>query len=222
MGLTGHKVTCATGLHVQHLKHVSPCLHGSEFAALSCLCSRPSALPFTREPGGSALRGPPCGPSATPDQHFPSLPTPRNTKHRGTGRKRRKRRRKQKTTSAPVAATQTPATRRRWRGEWAGADMGRAEPGKPSWSGMTPPSHTSAPPVPTHCPFCKPHPMYVSLSLSPPISMTLWAGLPQPPGTRPSCGLSRTPALGWFQEVQPLPQWGLRGGLCCHAHCSCP
>lgn len=147
------------------------------------------------------------------------FPTPRNTKHQDTGKMRR--RRKRKKTSAPAAATQMPATRRRrWREGWAGADKGRAEPGKPSWSGMTPPSPTSAPPsVPAHCPFCKPQLMYVSLSLSPPISMTLWAGLPQPPGTRHSC--AGTP-VGWFQEAQPHPQWGLRGGLSCHAHCSCP
>lgn len=102
--------------------------------------------------------------------------------------------------------------------------MGRMEPGKPSWSGMTPPSPTSTRCLhPPTCPFCEPHLMYVSLSLSPLILMTPWAGLPQPPGTHtsslghflcPSPGaVPRSPVLtitstvgtsGWALPCSPL------------------
>lgn len=67
-------------------------------------------------------------------------------KRRGVGKmtlRRRRRRKKERKTSAPAAATRTTVMTRKRKG-WAGADAGRAEPGKPSWSGTTPPSPTSA------------------------------------------------------------------------------
>lgn len=123
----------------------------------------------------------------------------RNMKAQGTGKMKppkERKRRKQRKARAPAAVVPMTAKRKKRKG-WAESDMGRAAPGKPSWSGMTPPSPTSAHGADEQrvCPFCKTQPnVCPSLSHSPLVSMT---GL-----GRPSASLN-LPSMLW---VLPMSQ----------------
>lgn len=138
---------------------------------------------------------------------------------RGKMRLKERKKRKQKKVRAPAAVALMTAKRKKRKG-WAESDMGRVAPGKPSWSGMIPPSPTSArgstdQPM---CSFCKTQPSICpSLSHSPLVSMT---GL-----GRPSASLN-LPSMLW---ALPMPHpWGsskssvsLSVGTTGWLHCPC-
>lgn len=135
--------------------------------------------------------------------------TSRNTETQDVGKMRqrkRRRKRKQRKMVAPAAATLRAAKRRRRRKGWAGADVGRVEPGKPSWSGMTLPSPISAH-VRAHprVPFISPTPTSARVyHMSPLISRTgLGGSFPQHPGTH-SLRLGHSPiSQPWGGSQEP-------------------